>query len=310
MISVAKRVSDFVNVTDWGAKGLTGAVADAVKAESGLSSRQLVSVQKSISDPINPDPDTEILFFFDQALDVGETTAFDAAVAAFTGVPAELKVKDHMATVGGQDHRQIDYKTGLISRLHRKIDSDDSTFWHYGEVRKVEYYSDIAFTDLVISVVIEYVRNPDGTLLIQNPDAVWGDSDFIGRRVTRTWYRKDGTAHPDTKVTYKTYNKSDTSEEGERRRSNVIKDLKVTILGLLTATGHARDDGVVYIDKYDQELNTYERTDDLSWKTSGTPNITSDTEPWLDADLEPLGYPAGTTTRAIILSKLGQVTDP
>lgn len=234
----------------------------------------------------------------------GEQAALDAVVAGYTAAPnRKLKIYRHIAT-NGTDHRQLDYKTGLIRRLYKKV-----TVIYRGELRCVEYFDDQAMTDRILKVDVVYVRGPTG--LAQE------------RTTTRSWYREDGSIHEDTKVTHKVYDNLHAMMEGHRRRKNVIDKLTLDVLMLLVATTavdpqnptlqelqDAEATGVAYISKYGSALDLYIRTGDLSFKVApATPNITDDTETWLDTDLEPIGYPAGYTIRDVFLDSLKTIEE-
>jgi hypothetical protein len=197
--------------------------------------------------------------------------------------------------------------------LHKKVISS-----FRGEIREVKYYADVAMTDLILKVNIEYSRQPNGTLIVSNPLAVYGDPDWIGRRTVRIWYREDGTEHPSTKTTDKIYDNLDAMKEAVRRRSNVLDKLTLDVFQLIVATTAvnplsptlaellaAESLGTAYINKYETPLSVYRQTGDLSFKVPpAIPNITDDTETWLSNSLVPIGYPAGTTIRAVLLDSL------
>lgn len=226
---------------------------------------------------------------------------------------AELKLHRYQSTIG-TDHRQVDYKTGLTARLEKKVTSMVD-----GEVREVEYHADDAFDDLVLKVAVfkDQALTTPGYTRTSNGLAV-------ERWTERTWYREDDTAHPETKVTHKTYSHDSLQQmrEGRRRRGNVIDQLSITVLNLLVATETAVDPlnptpaeitaaeviAMPWLATYDVHVNNYIRVGDLAWKTAGSPNLTDDTATWLDNDCEPVGYPASTTIRDVILGSLNEVS--
>lgn len=115
-----------------------------------------------------------------------------------------------------------DYKVGLTTTLFPK------RYFNKGELYKVEYFSDEAQTDLVVNVDINYTRDALGFA--------------TERTTTRTWYREDGTAHPDIKVTKKIYANDTLSQikEGIKRRGNVVEGLQMPVLGSMLATVAAK----------------------------------------------------------------------
>lgn len=248
--------------------------------------------------------------------DAASQSTFDGLVSSHSGQPlAGLRIVDHMVE-DRTDHRQVNYKTGLIDRLHKYIDFDDTDSWFRGEIRRVTYWESPTRNNKVLEVTIQYARQPNGLLTRVNDTAVWGDPDFYGRRTTRTWFRGDGTPHPVAKVTDKTYDSVAAVEEGRRRRSNVVNKLTLDVLEALVYTETAGDVeaaeaiGMPYVAKYESQLDNYRQTGDLSLKTPpSVPNITDDTELWLDNDLAALGSP-GVTIRDMILDSLKEIMEP
>lgn len=237
----------------------------------------------------------------------------EAVINAHDGEPlADLAIAP-LAGGDHRDHRQINYKSGLLDRLHRYVDYTDPTYWKRGEYRRVEYYLTPARVTKVIDVVIEYARQPNGLLAMINPAAQWGDPDFFGRRTVRTWYRADGTPHPDVKITVKTYDAVESGDEGERRRGNVMKQLQYDVLIMLVYTETAGDVaaaeaiGMAYLAKYENEISNYVATGDQTIAAG----VAADTETWLDNGLDnpPFGLP-GVTIRDVILDSLQEITAP
>jgi len=232
---------------------------------------------------------------FNSGPTAGEKTALDAIVAAHDiGV---LWLSDFL--VGHCcDHRLVDYKACLTSRLHKVI----STIYR-GEVRQVRYYDDTDCTNLVLQVDVVYIRNPVTALA-------------ISRLTIRTWYTKDGNPHAIKKTTLKVYDSVHQMQEGKRRRGNITDQLAVSVLSMIVATtaanpasptaeevAAAEATGVAYISKYTERLDHYVRTGDMSFKDTGTPNIEDDTEEFLDSIVTYYGW-AGPTIRDEILNSI------
>jgi hypothetical protein len=249
---------------------------------------------------------------FDPALSAGDKTTLDGVVAAY-GPPntSPLKLESFLPDPLSADFRSINYATGLNTKLAKLIDTTDDTAWFRGEIRRIEYHATPEHNDKVLQEEREWARNADGTVTVINPAAVWGDPDFRGSRSTWTWFREDGTADPSTKTAIKTYNGMQSMTEGYGRRQGLLNALEAEVLRLLLGTGGTEADGIAYMMKYATQLDNFVRTGDLSFKTPpASPNITDDTEPWLDNDVSGLGYPANTTIRDVILDSLKGIMEP
>jgi hypothetical protein len=278
---------------------------DLGELEAEITAAGLTGLQYSTYDG------TTVGIFFDPALSAGDKTTLDGVVAAYTP-PNDSPLKLLRYTLSAtEDHRGVNYATGLNTKLAKLIDTTDSTAWFRGEVRRIEYHATPEHNDKVLQEEREWARNADGTVTVINPAAVWGDADFRGSRSTWTWFREDGTADPTTKTAIKTYNGMQSMTEGHNRRQGLLNALEAEILRLLLGTGGTEADGMAYTAKYATELSNFVRTGDLSFKTPpASPNITDDTEPWLDNDVSGLGYPANTTIRDVILDSLKGIMEP
>lgn len=238
------------------------------------------------------------------ALSSGEKADLDAAIAAHE--PNWAKLRLYRYADEHDDHKRIDYKTGLDSRLHKRI-----TDIFRGEVRQVLYWGDEneGADDLVLRVDCVYVR--DGLGLAQQ------------RTSTRTWYREDGSEHPDVKVTVKVYDAFHQMMEGRRRRTNVINVLTLDTLSMLVASTaadpmnptpaeimQAEADGRAFFETYSTQVSTYIATGDLGFRSPPAwPNVTEDTTPWLDNTVSVYGW-TGPTIRDEILAALVEINAP
>jgi hypothetical protein len=142
---------------------------------------------------------------FSSAPDAAEVIALDAVLDGFVDVALSLpKILLYAEAQAHDKHFHIiDYKRELISSLIPKRTMVQ------GEITKVEWYSDVALTDKVITVDITYNRDAAGFA--------------IDRSTTRTWINQDESNNPDTKITTKRYdiNANEQLEEGQRRRQNL-----------------------------------------------------------------------------------------
>lgn len=321
---MAEHYEDYVISTAFTGSGSPGnRVVDADKLKQEILDDPAIPNEEGViflGIIVEPHPnDDRCRAVFNLPINGAAKAALDVRVAAHDGLPfAPLKLHDFIAT-NGTDHRQINYRTGLVGRLHRYVDFDDPSSWFRGEFRLVEFYDDTAKTNKVLDVKVEYKRQPNGLLTRVNDNAVWGDADYFGRRVTRTWYRSDGNPHPLTKVTYKTYDLDAAAAEGERRRESVKRRLKLAVLSMIVATtavdpaaptqaeiDAAEVTGAAYLAKYRDQINDYIETGDLSFKTlpAGVDNnITEDTEAFLNSNVVAFGW-TGPTIRDEILNAL------
>lgn len=92
-----------------------------------------------------------------------------------------------------------------------------------GELERIDYYgyvdSGMTFQDLVLTEYRTFYRK---------------DRMVYKRKMTVDWYLEDGTTGA-TKTTLKYYSPEESLKLGERRRRNVISDLKIASIGLLQA---------------------------------------------------------------------------
>ena len=123
-------------------------------------------------------------------------------------------------TNSNEDFQEINYKTGLNSRLHAK-----RTFVK-GELQKAEwyaYYDGLNYENKILDVDVIYNRDALG----------FADS----RITTRTWYYEDGTPCDEKKITTKYYTDPvERIQEGKRRRGNLIDILMNNTMGLMIET--------------------------------------------------------------------------
>lgn len=263
---------------------------------------------------INTD-DNVCNIYFDAALSESEITELDIVLASHKGDSSPELVLKGLTLNNYRDHRGVNYKTELKSRLHKEV-SD----MYRGEVREVNYFTDETKTTLVLKVQVfsdeecttpGYSRNSLG--------------QPVERWTKRTWYKEDGSAHPETKITHKVYTHDNVSQmrEGIRRRNNTIDKLMVDVLRAyvfttavdpmnptaeeMTAAYNAL---AVYTDGYEAEITTFIRVGSNSFLTPpASPNVTDDTETWLDNSVVAMGYPAGWTVRTILLEGIKNISD-
>ena len=153
-----------------------------------------------------------------------EETTLSGVISGHVAGTCDQHVKIHNYIADHEDHSLY-----APPMMHNYISGTTTKFFPKrtmvkGEVTRVDYFVDEALTDLILRVEIEYTR-----------DALYL---AIYRVVTRSWFKEDGTAHPDTKVTKKIYtiNIDDQIKEAHRRRQNIIDRLLLVVLGMMIAT--------------------------------------------------------------------------
>jgi hypothetical protein len=173
------------------------------------------------------------------------------------GTPAapvieETKIQEIAKNEAGHKHpHNINYKTELAQSLYPKRE------FTFGALTKVEWFSDVALTDKVIQVDIAYNYDPLGFA--------------TDRTTTRYWYNTDGSSFSEAKVTYKDYtiNPQDQLDEAILRRTNILRQAEVTLIGLvppLTIADPAvadatalqiKQDGIDFFELYELETSQY-----------------------------------------------------
>lgn len=148
-----------------------------------------------------------------------------------------------------------------------------------GELNKIDYYGYVdsgrTFQDLILTEHREYFRK---------------DSNVYKRKVLIDWYLEDGTVGAN-KTTYKYYSPEESLKLGERRRQNVISNLKVSTVGLIqivsgVTLGEATEIGVAFLGKITNEITMYVGGLEEPLKTK---IITCDDCDWLDNEIPNTG---------------------
>jgi len=126
--------------------------------------------------------------------------------------------KQVMESHAKKDFRSINYKTELEDSLFPK-----RTMIH-GQVIKVDWYSDEALSDLVLTVDITYNRDAVGFA--------------IDRTTVRSWINGNGDVNPKIKTTKKKYNINveDAIAEGKRRRKNIVDAVQLPVISFMVET--------------------------------------------------------------------------
>ena len=180
----------------------------------------------------------------------------------------------------------INYNTELAQPLYRT-----DTFGEPGLLTKVEWYSDLAKTDLVLVVDRVYTVQPGIGL--------------VAKSTTRTWINNDDTPHELVKnLGTVPYTPSASRSATKRRRQNVIDSLEQDVIGLLAQSGGDFAQGIELAQRFLAELAA---PIDVFYKSGYTVdliNLISQPEvqemyPFLVAEVQP-----GVTVAQFIASSL------
>ena len=187
--------------------------------------------------------------------------------------------------------QDIDYIRGLPIRLAPEIEKDRGVI-----VRKT-YYSQATinpltgfelFNDPIVEELYDYTRDPDGFALY--------------RSCAITWFNEDGTKNPAAKVRLKTYSPVERVKESARRRTNVIDDLKIALIGMIAQTEELSVQDAISLA---QSLFVTQQLNINTYVEAGTDFLrdyvtTSVEYPWMDNPINE----QGVTIRMYILSQL------
>lgn len=253
-------------------------------------------INESINDLeyIKDNGDGTVSLFFTDDLTAQETTDLDAIVSGHTPtVTSQPKIYDY--TVSSDDHRVLNYTTGLLKKLF------PARTFVQGELQKVEWYAEESQTDLILTVDIVYNRDTQGFA--------------VDRTTTRTWKNKDGSDNDKNKVTKKVYDTPGKINEGKRRRGNLIDILTNNMMGFMIETmavdptdpvevASIIDQGKDFMKHYQVEISAFVTEGHVSLKdalntdandgTNGTPDHT-----WLDNLPASLGGSTSIRTYAV-----------
>lgn len=114
----------------------------------------------------------------------------------------------------------LNYNTGINTRLHSVPFISEIGF-----LETMDFYAKAEFnaetnswdySDKIVSERVNYNIDPQTKYVVSRVKEI-------------TWYKEDGTPHPDTKEMFKTYNILEMEEEAIRRRSNIISSIKIEL---------------------------------------------------------------------------------
>ena len=149
--------------------------------------------------------------------------------------------------------KEHNYKSGLSTTDGTPFNLIPVPTFIKGELQRMDYYADEASTDLVLRVDMTYTRDEFG----------WA----LTRTTTRTWYKENGDAHPDTKITIKRYYRDINlmEEESVKRRGNIVKTAKLSVLALLKevytdkSTFEIAAMGYAFLEEFSSEFSSFAR---------------------------------------------------
>jgi hypothetical protein len=206
---------------------------------------------------------------------------------------AEPAILDLMKS--GQQFQEVDYRVGLQQRLHPQI-----IMGLDGVITTVIYHEQAAFNPATFQ--IEY------TLPVVREDYSYtrdGDGFAQARILSITWYDRARRDHPDTKTRVKLYDTAESIRETSRRRQNIMDQLQVHLLGLLSfMLGYTQREAVTagqrFFQKHQAEIATFlDIGDELG--LIGAVTADRDTD-WIAAEVAP-----GVTIRSVIIDRLEKV---
>lgn len=151
--------------------------------------------------------------------------------------------------------------------------------FNQGELNRIDYYGWVdtggTFQDLILSEYRTFYRK---------------DRLVYKRELHIDWYLSDDTIGAD-KTTYKFYTPEESLKLGERRRRNIISDMKINTIGLISMiSGVTSMDatmiGLVFLAELTSEVTNYVEGIEDQLKTK---LMTISGYPWLDAEIPNTG---------------------
>ncbi len=213
-------------------------------------------------------------------------------------VPSQPKIYKYVRDGVDEKHfHEIDYKKELTINLYPK------RYFSFGELDKVEWFSDNMLTDKILIVDILYNRDSLGFA--------------ISRTTTRTYINEDESLNSDVKMTIKDYtiNPQDQLDEIIRKRNNNVKQININLIGLIPVLTQADPNiadmtsqdainaGVAFFATYRNEKFAYIEEGDVALENA-VRNETSTQFDWFNTDATSLGIPGVTDIRSYIIFNL------
>lgn len=216
----------------------------------------------------------------------------DDAYDEFLADASMPKVLRYAPNFDADTFTHLDYVRGLDIRL-----APQRTFTN-GVLTHVDYFANVEldpttgaeiFSDEVVCEEYVYTRNSDGFA--------------VARTLTIKWMSEAEVYHETQKARFKTYSFTESIRETDRRRSNVLDELKSSMVGIFVqglgmTTSDAIAEGQAF---FEHHLNAILIFKDIGDVTGLMNAITDDTtHTWLDAVI----FPPTTTMRDYVNSTL------
>lgn len=178
----------------------------------------------------------------------------------------------------------FDYNYNILGLSKKRV-------FNKGELNRIDYYGSFTsggtYQDLVLTEYREFYRK---------------DRMIYMRVLYIDWYLEDGTvgAH---KTTLKYYSPEESLKMGERRRRNVIGDMKINTIGLLQEISGATQIeatmlGTAFLAELTREISDYVEGVEDPLKTA---IMTNSNHSWLDDEIPATG---GVTVRQYLYSNV------
>lgn len=136
----------------------------------------------------------------------------------------KIKVYRYMDSTAYPDKtippKGLDYKTGLITRLY-----EDPYINDLGFLETMNFYGKGVFNSTTRSWNLSDKIICEKYMYTIDPATKY----VVARTKEISWYREDGTKHPDKKYMFKPYSILEMEEEAIRRRSNIISGVKIEL---------------------------------------------------------------------------------
>jgi len=242
-------------------------------------------------DRIDTDDDVLDIYYAD-ALSEGDETILTNAIAAHDNTKKEFKIYGCMRNPAYDKSEYpcaVNFKTDLMYRLHPK-----NTFTA-GVLTKIEYYKDYdgtTYSDKILEEIIEYT---------------YDSANLATSRTTSIyWYYTDESQSENCKTLLKYYTPTESIQESQRRRQNILDSLQLAIVGLIMQTesvdmATAMNLGAIFLDAYEHETKSWIITPNLyALQNRLNAEVTGETDyQWL---FNPIG--GGLTVRDYMLSQI------
>lgn len=195
-----------------------------------------------------------------------------------TDVPPEYKIYSLLVDSKDMDRKKlpvdIDFKTGLSVNLYKEVTMEDGApvYKKYYTAAVMNENGSIAYSNPVVRIDYTFER----------------DSISLAKSCTQKfrWYDTNDNLSEEYKEVKDYFNASESMDEAEQRRSNIISDLKVKTIGLLMYTEQlsqaaAAELGRSFLAAYKVEIYNYIDEANTGFMDA-VENASADIYPWLE----------------------------